>query len=451
MSQYMYTTFDAYIKKHQLIAPEKPTLLAVSGGIDSIVLVDLFAKLGVPFGIAHCNFNLRGKEAEEDGHFVKALARHHDVPFHIKTFDTAFYAATHQVSIQMAARHLRYAWFDELLKKKGYSVVATAHHHNDQIETFLRNTIKGTGILGLRGMLPKRDNIIRPLLFATKADLEVYAKEQGLFWREDSSNSDIKYERNFLRHKVIPMLKEINPDLETTFQQTIEKLQQTTLFFSEQAEALKKEVCSTSPPYYVLSLKPLEKKPWAPLLIAHWLAPFKFSFSLIKKWWDNPPQPGKRLQTGQYWLLADRTTWIIGPQRAQDKQATYTITSFPFSQQLPHFLFTIKEPSPVKKSNQKKCTPDPTIAHLDAQKIKLPLTLRLWKPGDSFAPLGMGGQRKKISDFLIDIKIPRYLKAHIYVLCEAKEIVWVVGHRISEQYKITSHTKQILSCSYTPS
>jgi len=217
MSQNIYNTFSAYIKKHQLINAKKPTLLAVSGGLDSIVLVDLFAKLEVPFGIAHCNFNLRGKEAKEDMKFVKTLAIHHNIPCYTKTFDTVAYATKHQISIQMAARELRYTWFDELMKKKGYGVTTTAHHHNDQIETFLRNTIKGTGILGLRGMLPKRGNIIRPLLFATKTDLEAYAKAQGLFWREDSSNSDVKYERNFLRHKVVPMLKELNPDLKQLF------------------------------------------------------------------------------------------------------------------------------------------------------------------------------------------------------------------------------------------
>lgn len=446
MSQRIYTTFSAYIKKHQLINAENPTLLAVSGGLDSVVLVDLFAKLGVSFGIAHCNFNLRGKEAEEDMKFVKTLAIHHNTSCYTKTFDTAAYATKHQISIQMAARQLRYAWFDELMKKKGYSVTATAHHHNDQIETFLRNTIKGTGILGLRGMLPKRENIIHPLLFATKAELEAYATAQGLFWREDSSNSDVKYERNFLRHKVVPMLKSLNPDLEATFQHTIAKLQQTALFFIEQAETLKKKVWKASPPYYRLSLQPLRKAPWAPLLISYWLAPFKFSFPLIQKWWDNPPQPGKRLQTGEYWLLADRTAWIIGPQHTQDEKMTYTINALPFTQHLNGHLLKIAAPTPAKEHHKQKPSLDLSITQFDYQKIKLPLTLRIWKPGDSFAPLGMGGQRKKVSDFLIDIKLPRYQKEHVYVLCAAEDIIWVVGHRLSELYKISPHTQEVLLC-----
>lgn len=451
MPQSIYNAFTAYINKHQLINSEKPILLAVSGGLDSIVLVDLFAKLGVPFGIAHCNFNLRGKEAEEDMKFVKTLAIHHNIPCDTKTFDTAAYATKHQISIQMAARQLRYAWFDELMKKKGYSLTATAHHHNDQIETFLRNTIKGTGILGLRGMLPKRDNIIHPLLFATKTDLKAYATAQGLFWREDSSNSEVKYERNFLRHKVIPMLKSLNPDLETTFQHTITKLQQTALFFIKQAEDLKKKVWTISPPYYRLSLQPLQKEPWAPLLISYWLAPFKFSFPMIQKWWDNPPQPGKQLQTGEYWLLADRTAWIIGPQHPQDEQITHTINAFPFTQHLNGHQLKMAAPMPAKAHYYKQKTSlELTIAQFDYQKIKLPLTLRLWKPGDSFAPLGMGGQRKKISDFLIDIKLPRYQKERVYVLCAAGDIIWVVGHRISELYKISPHTQQTLLCTYAP-
>lgn len=450
MSQHIYTTFSAYIKKHQLINPEKPTLLAVSGGLDSIVLVDLFAKLEVPFGIAHCNFNLRGKEAKEDMQFVKTLAIHHNVPCETKTFNTPAYATKHQISIQMAARQLRYAWFDKLLEKKNYSVVATAHHHNDQIETFLRNTIKGTGILGLRGMQPKRNNIIHPLLFATKTDLATYATAQGLFWREDSTNNEVKYERNFLRHQVIPMLKLLNPDLETTFQQTIAKLQQTTLFFIEQADTFKKKVWTATPPHYRLSLQPLRNKPWAPLLITHWLAPFKFSFPMIQKWWHTPPQPGKRLQTSQHWLLADRTEWIIGPQHTKDTQITHTITTFPFTQQLQNNLLKIAAPTPAKEHHKQKHTPDPTIVQFDYQKIKLPLTLRQWKPGDTFAPLGMGGQHKKVSDLLIDIKLPRYQKNQVYVLCEAKEIIWIIGHRISERYKISPHTQQILTCTYSP-
>src|ERR1017187_10418267 len=212
-----------FIKKENLFLTKDKILVAVSGGIDSVVLCELFHQATIKFGIAHCNFKLRDKESDGDEIFVKALAKKYDVPFYSKSFDTALYSKENGISIQMAARDLRYSWFEEIRIKEKYQYIAVAHHQNDVVETVLMNLIKGTGIAGLHGILPKKDKIIRPLLFATREEIEAFAKENKLKFREDSSNQSDKYLRNKIRHQIIPVMKEINPSLESTFADNINR------------------------------------------------------------------------------------------------------------------------------------------------------------------------------------------------------------------------------------
>jgi len=421
----------------------KKLLLAVSGGIDSVVLAHLMDRAHFSFAIAHANFGLRGSASEDDQALVHNLAHHYKVPFHTKKFDTITYKKVHKLSIQMAARTLRYEWMREVCTKKGYVAIATAHHHNDVIETLLFNLIKGTGIAGLRGILPRQDSLIRPLLYATKEDILDYSIAHQLKWREDSSNNSLQYARNQLRHQIIPQLKALNPNLENTFKNTISKLQGVASFFHDHQEKLKPLIWHKEAPYIRLELQPLIGKPWAPIVLFSWLEPFGFSFPAIQRWWTHPPQVGRQLTTTTHWLLAERKSWVLGK-----KEAIHLETPLYLSADMNYLFFQGgKLTTQLFSYVNYTLTSSSTIAALDKNRLTFPLTLRKWQPGDVFCPLGMK-HHKKVSDFLIDTKIPHHLKKHIYVLTTNKQIVWVIGHRIDDRFKCTPATQTIYELTY---
>ncbi len=433
----MYAAFMTSLEK--ILHRRGTTLLAISGGVDSVVLLHLFGKSGHPFEIAHAHFGLRGKEADEDEAFVQSLADKYGVAAHRRRFATRAYAAAQGLSIQMAARALRYTWFQELLASPHLAQVATAHHENDSLETFLRNFAKGSGLAGLLGIPRKQGHLIRPLLRSTKAEILAYAQAQGLVWREDASNAQSVYERNFIRHEVVPPLKQLNAGLEKTFARTRMRLTGTYALFQEQARILQKELWHETKGGIDLAVEKIWGKSYAATLLHHWLKEFGFRFEPLYRWTLQKPQKGKRLESATHTLIVASEKWrLVSRAKAPNLPRYELLEQVDSSLPLPHgqlrFSFVDKD----KISLFQK----PWVGLLDAALLEFPLVLRPWKMGDRFHPLGMG-HTQKVSDFLTNAKVFHHERKASYVLVSGKEIAWLVGHRVDERFKVGKHTERV--------
>lgn len=432
--------FVNFIKEHQLFQPQEATLLAVSGGVDSVVMVDLFAQTNLPFAIAHCNFGLRGAASDEDEAWVRKLAQQYGVQVYVQHFDTRAYAEKHQLSIQMAARELRYRWFEELCDTHHLNQIATAHHANDRVETLLFNLTKGTGLAGLHGILPKQGRLVRPLLFATKESILAYAQAHNLTWREDCSNATDDYARNLIRNQVIPVLKSINPSLEATTHTTIARLSQVEAFVTEQLASLQQVITHQQDGITYLSIQDIKTKPWAPAILWEMLKPFGFNFLQISSLLESAS--GKMLESATHQIYVDRESWMLGPRQQPTRPLTYMLKREKTSMRLADYGLQMQ----MIPSSQYQLAANSRIAALDLDKLQFPLTLRPWQPGDFFYPLGMQ-RKKKLSDFLVDCKVPLPIKKGIQVLVSGEEIVWVVGYRIDDRFKLTEATEQVYEIS----
>ncbi|MEO1301030.1 MAG: tRNA lysidine(34) synthetase TilS, partial [Bacteroidota bacterium] len=437
-AQDLVTAFVSFIQQEHLIEKGEATLLGVSGGVDSVVMSALFHKAQLPFAMAHCHFGLRGSEADQDAAWVRQLAATYEVPLYVQSFDTAAFAHKHKLSIQMAARQLRYRWFEEVCARDGLAKIATAHHSDDSLETVLINLSRGTGIAGLQGIAPRRGKVIRPLLFTDKATLRQYAQSTHLAWRQDASNAQEDYTRNFIRHRVIPQLMHINPRLATTNQLTLERLRHVNDLFQEQVAAIGKQIVHKQGAQYHVHVAALQDKSWAPTVLATLLAPFGFQFASLRHFMLTRPQPGKLIESGTHRLYVDRHKWIIVPH-TQVNPTVYTIFTAEDSELT---LAQHRLQMRVMPRAQYTIIPDAQVAALDLARLTFPLTIRKWQPGDTFYPLGMQ-QRKKLSDFLVDSKVPRPHKADTYVMLTGSKLVWVLGHRIDDRFKITQATQQV--------
>lgn len=435
----MLDKFNKYNTENDLFRPEDKLLVTVSGGVDSIVLCHLLKKYNANFAIAHCNFGLRAEESDKDECFVEELAEALEVNIHIKKFDTKEYLKNAGISIQMAARELRYQWFSELAKQKGYKYILTAHHQNDLLETVLLNLIRGTGIAGLHGIKPKAGNIIRPLLFATKEHVLKYAEENNLDWREDSSNESAKYQRNLLRLEVIPILKKINSNLEQTLHQSVEKISAAEAIFNQYIEGCRIDFLTKREHYVSLEFEFLKEEIEPHLILFELLRPYGFNYSQsedILRNLDN--DAGKKYISSTYILVKDRTELIITEKSETNIFLHIQIESNTHQIYFPWSDSTIK----IQTTTGFEKTNDFSVAYLNYEKLKFPITARLWKEGDSFHPLGMKG-KKKVSDFLNDLKIPLNLKENVSVILSGEDIVWVVGYRIDERYKAEFNQKTL--------
>ena len=437
--------FIHFIKKENLFKKNEPVLLTVSGGVDSIVMADLFHRAKFNFAIAHCNFQLRGNESDEDEKFVKAIAKKYRVEFFTIKFDTKKYAKNNKVSIQEAARNLRYDWFFRLLSERNFTCCATAHHLNDNMETFFINLLRGTGISGLAGIIPKtEDRIIRPLLFLTRKEIEHYAEEKKLKFRNDSSNLSDDYLRNKIRHHLVPVMEKLNASFEKTMARNLHNLQFAEYIYENSMieEMVKHTHHTGGMPYF--SRKELQRLNFPVDYLYEFLNPFHFNASQVQEIWDCN-QSGKVFYSDSFRVVCDRDKIILALFRKTDdliypvKKGQKTFKHHSFSLRFKALPLTAKKPINLPA--------DPAVSCLDLSLLRFPLTIRKWQAGDSFYPLGMK-HRKKVSDFLVDNKFSLPEKEKVYVLLSGNDIVCIPGHRVDNRYKVSEDTKSVYCIDY---
>lgn len=440
----MPTSFLNFITTKSLFKKKDKVLLAVSGGIDSMVMVALFHHAGFNFGIAHCNFQLRGADAEEDEALVAARAQELGVPFHKIRFDTENAAKFYKSSIQLVARDLRYQWLEDIRATHAYHAIATAHHLNDSLETVLYNLSKGCGIRGLHGIPAKNGYIIRPLLGMTRTTIEEYAKKHTISFREDATNKTIKYNRNLIRHTVIPQLEKINPALLNTFARTLQQLQDSEVLFQEAIEQYKQKAVIFKAPYIHIDLSTIEIHPAKTTILFELVSPFGFNTTHIEQLLAEQTQVGAICASEKYELLKAGKEWIIRLKKS--KKENFELVKKNTRKVLSKnavFSFELSNTFPPAFPPSKK------IAYLDAQLLSYPLTIRRWQAGDRFQPIGMRGKHKKVQDLLSDLKLHRFEKEEVLVLESQGKIAWVIGYRLDERFKLTANTQQFLEITYS--
>ena len=417
---------------------EGKLLITISGGIDSVVLAHLCYKLKLDVAFAHCNFNLRGDESDADEDFVLELAEDLNAEVFIESFDTDEYANQYKLSTQMAARELRYNWFNEIAEQLGFDYILTAHHADDDLETFLINLSRGTGLDGLTGIPEINDNIVRPLLLFSRNDIETYAKANKLKWREDSSNESTKYLRNKLRHEVIPKLKEVNPRFLQNFIKTQEFLQDSKSIIDDKiddvAENIITEVTENEILFDVLKLQQLSnpKAYLYELLKDYGFTEWKDVLTLLEA------QSGKQLFSKTHRLLKDREVLILTKNTPEDEEII-SISETDNQIETPIGILRFESNHQIHKSNK-------STAFIDKDLLKFPLTVRKWKEGDYFYPFGMKG-KKKLSKFFKDEKLSLVAKENTWLLCSKNDIVWIINQRPDNRFKVTKNTNSILKLS----
>ena len=435
----MLTEFRKYIANNNMLKKGSKVLLAVSGGIDSMVMTHLFKSAGINSGIAHCNFSLRGKESELDEDLVREYAIKNNTPFYSIRFETKVYASENGLSVQMAARELRYKWFEETRLLYGYDLIAVAHNLNDNIETLFINITRGTGISGLTGIRPVSNRIIRPLLFLTRAEIENYCKKHHIQFREDKSNSDTKYTRNKIRHLVIPVLKEINPAIEKTLNETIERLRGTDELVERYISDLRARISTTKEKECSFDLEQLLSYLSDKTVLFELFRPFGLSGSQVNDLCDViQGKTGGQLFTASHRIIKNRNKIIISPNEMMTEYS-YRINTAEELKNVPG----IQSVELIELENNFVIPEDKLIACLDEIEIDFPLIVRKWNGGDFFYPLGMK-HKKKLSDFLIDNKLSLLEKEKIMVLESGGRIAWIIGERIDGRFRIKSTTKRAI-------
>lgn len=446
--------FKDYIKKEQLFQLNDKLLLAVSGGVDSVVLCELCFQANIPFAIAHCNFQLREEESERDEQFVTVLAKKYDIILFVKRFDTEKYATENKLSIQVAARELRYNWFNQLIvseeftgnnKNKISGKILTAHHADDNIETLLMNFFKGTGINGLKGILPKQGNLIRPLLFTNKEALLQFAESNGLSFVEDSSNSSDKYTRNYFRNQLIPMVQSVFPKVAENLKDNLQRFREIEQLYTESISQYKKKLLVQKGKEWHIPVLKLKKVQPLATIVYEIIHEFNFTAhqtDAVIGLLDS--ESGKYIKSSTHRILKNRNWLIINLNELSIEQNILIEGIEGIEEKVSFKDGNIS----INLSNILSINNSLSIAKLDFAHIKFPLLLRRWKQGDYFYPLGMQ-KKKKVSRFLIDQKLSLAQKEKIWVIEMNKKIVWVVGMRIDDRFKITGSTKEVLQIELT--
>tara|TARA_R110002072_G_scaffold166686_4_gene320027 strand:+ start:1657 stop:2985 length:1329 start_codon:yes stop_codon:yes gene_type:complete len=423
-----------FFEKQRIDISKKQFLLACSGGKDSMVLAYALKNLSINFAIAHCNFQLRPFESDKDESFVQDFCKLHKIPFYVRKFQTQKLAELHAKSIQMTARELRYSFFHELIKEHSFSAVLTAHHLDDSMETQIINLGRGTGIKGLRGIAPKNGEILRPIHLSSRNEIDNYQVVKNISWREDQSNASDKYQRNYIRHHINPHLKNSKEGFEKGYQSSLKNIQSDIELFEFMLENIKNEICYDRETGFDIDLQKLNKYPSISSILNYILSPLGFA--------DLPSlenilelETGKGFETKNYQAVVNRDKLLIREKTMLDQE-----------------VFSIEKKAsiletPVKLSLERIKVQDldfknlaANSAALDFDKLQFPLVLRKWKKGDRFQALGMK-KSKKLSDFFIDQKLNLFEKSALWLLCSGEDIVWIIGYRINDLYKITELTK----------
>ncbi|MBR4844548.1 MAG: tRNA lysidine(34) synthetase TilS [Alistipes sp.] len=434
--------FEKYIEENELFTHDDKILLTVSGGVDSMVMMALTAAAGYKFGVAHCNFQLRGKESDEDELLVEHEAKRLGVEFYNKRFDTVGEMERTGESMEMAARRLRYAWFRELCDEHGYNAIAIAHHSNDSIETFFINMLRGTGLRGLTGITTQVGRLVRPMMFATRKDIHDYAVAHRIPFREDSSNRSTKYLRNKVRIGLVPMLKEINPQFTTIMRRNIARLSQAQDFINSAMDIVKGESLEHNGDIHTLrvgKIRPTLPRNYVIYEILN--SEYGFKGDVVDALCHalDADATGRRFYSREWVAVVDRGDVVIA--KITDEDSCETIVekgvarSYIGGSVLYYEYCNIDFIDTLDQGDN--------VALLDADKLKFPLRVRRWQEGDWFVPFGMSG-RKKLSDYLIDKKVSMAEKSRQFVLLSGDDIVWVVGRRLDDRYAITRKTENVL-------
>ncbi len=434
----MFQKITNHIRDHFPFLKGKKVLVAISGGLDSVVLAHLITELNFDISLAHCNFQLRGKESDLDEAFVLQIAQEKTLPVFIKKFDTEIFAKKNKLSIQIAARQLRYKWFEELISEHHFDYVLTAHHADDNLETFLINLTRGSGLDGFTGIPAINRNIIRPLLTSSRDEILTFAKEKNIEWREDESNSSIKYVRNKIRHQVIPVLKEINPSLLETFSKTSKNLQESNQIIEDRVSEIISEVVSKENDITKFDIEKLKSLSNPKAYLYQILKTYNFT-----EWNDISnllsAQSGKQIFSETHRLLKDRGFLLLSKNTPKSTDKKFLIKQHQTEVQEPIHI-RIEKVNEISTVNNQ-------IIYVDADLLKFPLTLRKWKNGDYFYPKGMKG-KKKISNYFKDKKLSLLEKENIWLLCSSEnDIVWIVNERNDRRFLATKSTKTILKIS----
>lgn len=440
----MLQRFQQHLSKNFPFLQGKKLLLAVSGGIDSVVVTYLFHQLQYPIALAHANFQLRGEESDEDEQFVRDLAKELKSPFITQSFDTQSFAVENGISIQMAARELRYRWFEEVLSRESFDYLITAHQQDDQVETFFINLQRKKGLHGLTGIPEVNGKIIRPLLAFTRQEILLYARENSVKWREDQSNATIKYQRNNIRHRLIPVLQEIDLEFPKQIIQTMKYLQQSQHLVKDYIESVKTKFLFAKQDHIYIDLAKLTQLPHYNFVLYELLQPFGFTdWESIENLVET--QSGKQVESATYTLLKDRNQLILQPKNIKNNHVK---TDFIFNETAQ--IGNLSYKAEVLEKPEKLDFQDRSTFYFDTDLLTFPLYFRHWLEGDYFYPLGLNG-RKKLSDFFTDQKLSLFDKEKIWLLCDAQNrIVWVVNYRQDNRFKITENTKNVLKIVLNP-
>jgi len=430
------TKFQNYIESNHLINKGDRILVALSGGVDSMVLAELLRRGGYDIAFAHCNFHLRGKESDGDEQFVREYAERVGVKLFVRQFDTLEYVETQKVSVEMAARELRYAWFNDLINANGY-LLALAHHADDQIETFFINLLRGSGIKGLKAMQPRNGMYIRPLLWASRDEIKNFAIENSIQWREDSTNNDTVYLRNKIRHELMPVFDSIKPEAREKILESVNHLASENQLYRELLKEKISQIETVDGVLHSIPKRHFERSeaesrnPLGLQLLFEWIRNYDFSYSQCESIFAAlDGESGKEFYSDEYQLVIEKETIEIFP--IDPVQTRHNLSQ----------RVTI-QPVRTRHALSLLITDNPNIAQLDYDKLKLPLQTRFWQQGDRFHPLGMRGS-KLVSDFFNDNDFTTFQKKNTLILTDNEgEIVWIVGYRIDDRFKITEKTKTI--------